>query len=279
MTDLAELLMRYGYGQQDPGPDETFDTSNVLGVTQKRAPNLLNRLAGAIPENTEHSVSLANMLKGGLDTAGRWLGGNPEVGRDTLAPLGLAGLAPSGMIRGAAHAAPHPSWGTWENAYHGTSGPLAKRIIGEGRFRPGPEQASFHAAEPALADEFATGQARTVIPTKINTDGFDRVDWPNAPRDKFSPPSADYDKAFMALLINDAERRGAPGVVIDNMKDEFAHLPPSRQYVVLDPSRIRSRYSAEFDPAKAGSANLLAADPFLASLPGVIVNAKDEPRR
>jgi hypothetical protein len=92
MADLAELLQRYGYGPQDPGPDETFDTRNVLDTMQKRAPNLLNRLAGAIPENTEHSVSLANMLKGGLDTAGRWLGGNPEVGRDTLAPLGLAGV-------------------------------------------------------------------------------------------------------------------------------------------------------------------------------------------
>lgn len=101
MGDLAELLMRYGYGQQDPGPDETYDTRNVLGTMQKRAPTLLNRLAGAIPANTEHGLSLANMLKGGLDTAGRWLGGNPEIGKDTLAPLGLAGMGMAMAPRGA----------------------------------------------------------------------------------------------------------------------------------------------------------------------------------
>jgi hypothetical protein len=101
MTSLAELLQRFGYGPQDPGPDETFDTRNVLDTMQKRAPNLLNKLAGAIPENTEHSVSLANMLKGGLDTAGRWVGGNPELGRDTLAPLG-AGMMGAAAARYAA---------------------------------------------------------------------------------------------------------------------------------------------------------------------------------
>lgn len=112
MANLAELLMRYGYGPQDPGPDETYDTRNVLDTMQKRAPTLLNRLAGAIPQNhgtpsettygpfgDEYKVdyvskgpSLAGMLQGGLDTAGRWLGGNPEIGKDTLAPLGLAGM-------------------------------------------------------------------------------------------------------------------------------------------------------------------------------------------
>jgi hypothetical protein len=129
MADLAELLQRYGYGPQDPGPDETYDTRNVLDTMQKRAPTLLNRLAGAIPQNTgipsettygpfgeEYKVdyvskgpSLAGILQGGLDTAGRWLGGNPEVGRDTLAPLGLAvmGRAPvNSLASGAARRGP-----------------------------------------------------------------------------------------------------------------------------------------------------------------------------
>jgi hypothetical protein len=143
MADLAELLQRYGYGQQDPGPDETFDTRNVLDTMQKRAPTLLNRLAGAIPQNTgipsettygpfgeEYKVdyvpkgpSLAGILQGGLDTAGRWLGGNPEVGRDTLAPLGLAaiGRAPAGaLVSGAMRRAPNTPDVQTVRGFHGS---------------------------------------------------------------------------------------------------------------------------------------------------------------
>jgi hypothetical protein len=90
-----------GWYTPDPYAEEVADLQRQqLASTLARRPNLLNTLADAIPANREHGFSLTNMLKEGLDTAGRWVGGNPEIGRDTLAPLGLAALAPMTAARG-----------------------------------------------------------------------------------------------------------------------------------------------------------------------------------
>ena len=48
------------------------------------------------------------------------------------------------------------------------------------------------------------------------------------------------------------------------------------QAVVFDPSSVRS-VNAAFDPAKADSANLIAADQARGSLPGLLAGAADEP--
>lgn len=77
----------------------TYDTSNVLAGI--RRPNALAdalRIAMAhVPENREHSMSLLNALRGSLNTAANWVEGRPEVGPDTLAPLGAAGLTSMGL--------------------------------------------------------------------------------------------------------------------------------------------------------------------------------------
>jgi hypothetical protein len=96
MSELARLLQQYGYGEQ-PNPlaqdGVTYDTSNVLaGMPRPNAlADALRTAASSIPENKEASLSMLNMVRGGLGTAANWLEGRPEIGKDTLAPLG-AGL-------------------------------------------------------------------------------------------------------------------------------------------------------------------------------------------
>jgi hypothetical protein len=106
MSELARLLQQYGYGEQ-PNPlaqdGVTYDTSNVLaGMPRPNAlADALRTAASSIPENKSlpepafpfdpRSMSMLNMVRGGLGTAANWLEGRPEIGKDTLAPLG-AGL-------------------------------------------------------------------------------------------------------------------------------------------------------------------------------------------
>jgi hypothetical protein len=38
------------------------------------------------------AISLTNMIRGSMDTVGRWLEGKPKIGEDTISPLGAAGV-------------------------------------------------------------------------------------------------------------------------------------------------------------------------------------------
>lgn len=111
MSDLARLLQQYGYGQLNAlaQDGESYDTSNVLAGMPRTNPlsAALRTAMNAIPENKElpapafpldpRSLSMANMVRGGLDTAASWLdyGNKPQPSdykpSEMLAPLG-AGL-------------------------------------------------------------------------------------------------------------------------------------------------------------------------------------------
>lgn len=93
------ILDRYGYGFRPnalSADGVSYDTSNVLAGIPKRnaVSDALRAARSAIPENRDHSVSMLNMLRGGLGSAANWLEGSPEIGPDTLAPMG-AGLMTS----------------------------------------------------------------------------------------------------------------------------------------------------------------------------------------
>ncbi len=102
---LVESLMQLYYGGYSSPATENYraDPYNELGTqvaTQDinaRMPQtnalsgLVRALAGHVPENTEHGLSAFNMLRSGLGSAANWLEGRPEIGKDTLAPLALAG--------------------------------------------------------------------------------------------------------------------------------------------------------------------------------------------
>lgn len=93
------ILDRYGYGFRPnalSADGVSYDTSNVLAGIPKRnaVSDALRAARNAIPENRNHSVSMLNMVRGGLGSAANWLEGSPEIGPDTLAPMG-AGLMTS----------------------------------------------------------------------------------------------------------------------------------------------------------------------------------------
>lgn len=111
MTDDNPLLRlleeRYGQGYQSPalGGDDVYNTTDVMrGI---RPNNMVTRpmrgLADLlrafgrgpadIPTKGKLVPLLANAAGGGLDTAANWLEQRPEVGKDTIAPLGAAALA------------------------------------------------------------------------------------------------------------------------------------------------------------------------------------------
>jgi hypothetical protein len=54
---------------------------------------LLRAMAERIPANTENRLSMLNMAKGGLNSAANWLDWKPEIGPDTLAPLGVSAIS------------------------------------------------------------------------------------------------------------------------------------------------------------------------------------------
>ncbi len=104
-SPLAEILANYGEGYQSPatsGDSEIYDTSNVLGrmVPQNSLTKGLRGLADILQRDSVPH----NVLSGGINTAANWLDWRPNIGADTLAPLGLAafGSAPAGALAASA---------------------------------------------------------------------------------------------------------------------------------------------------------------------------------
>jgi hypothetical protein len=110
-------LSRYGLGYQpDLGTDSEGDVTTgdmlaKMGRMQSGPGGMLRGLASAIPasgrtldpraedegllsywKRAADTLSIHDMAKGGLNTMANWLQGTPEIGPDTLAPLGMAGV-------------------------------------------------------------------------------------------------------------------------------------------------------------------------------------------
>ena len=90
--EVDRVLAQYGQGYTSPalnsGDGETLDTAGILGQYTRRnegLPGVLRGWAG----NVRDASRPDNVLAGGLDTAANWIAGEPQVGQDTLAPLGL----------------------------------------------------------------------------------------------------------------------------------------------------------------------------------------------
>ena len=102
---LADILARYGEGYQSPattGDSEIYDTSNVLGRMRQTSP-LTQGMRGLADILARASVP-DNILAGGLNSGANWLDRKPEVGKDTLTPLGIsaATCAPLSLRAGVA---------------------------------------------------------------------------------------------------------------------------------------------------------------------------------
>lgn len=172
-------------------------------------------------------------------------------GRTEMNPVVADGLNKLSLL--AAFASKSPNAGPkWVDAYHGAIGNRPYS-----RFNPGYEGASFHAADPALANEFATiagvNSRPMVYKNRINVDGFRSVDWPKVTGSDW------YSTENMIRLLDRARHQRLPGLVIQNMTEPLGG-PATRttQYAVIDPSRIRS-FTAAFDPWKAHLPDLMAS--------------------
>lgn len=291
---LTEALMLHYYSGYSSPAVENYraDPYNELGTqvstqdVQSRMPQsnalsgLVRALAGHVPENTEHGLSLVNMLKGGLGSAANWLDRRPEIGPDTLAPLGLAALNPLGKAAGALRSAERIAPVTPAEAkaraaamgfdtetvyYHGTPhdfgafDPGAHRV-GTGGGDPHMEM-SAHGVYMTPSREYAEMYGPNVHEMYVR----------HGRRTTITDNTRDVDSL---TRINDALRKakasGYDSAILRDVRDEV--WP---ELVVFDPSNIRSIH-AQFDPAKRGSASLLSADSPRASLPGTIVNGLDD---
>jgi hypothetical protein len=119
MTYPINALYGHGYSY-DPVSDgyadaTTTDTVQKMNALYSGPGGALRSLRNAIPENTDlpapqffmdpRSLSMTNMVRSGLGTAANWLQGNPEIGPDTLAPLGLGSMG-TGLANALTRAAP-----------------------------------------------------------------------------------------------------------------------------------------------------------------------------
>lgn len=109
MTYPINALYGHGYSY-DPVADGYQDASTADVVGKMNAlysgpGGALRSLRNMVPENTEGGLSALNMLRSGLNTSANWLQGNPEIGPDTLAPLGLGSMG-TGLANALTRAAP-----------------------------------------------------------------------------------------------------------------------------------------------------------------------------
>lgn len=81
--------------------DTVSNAMRTAGAPRNALVEALLGARNAIPENTEHSLSLANMLRGGLGSAAGWMDWRNKLNPDDYAPQEV--LAPPGLgfLRGA----------------------------------------------------------------------------------------------------------------------------------------------------------------------------------
>jgi hypothetical protein len=97
----------------DPSPFEYDDTGYFTAAERLPAGHptrMVEALRNKLPEENKslpkprffmdpRAMSLTNMIRGSMDTVGRWLEGKPKIGEDTMSPLGAAGIAAAGMTK------------------------------------------------------------------------------------------------------------------------------------------------------------------------------------
>ena len=132
---------------------------------------------------------------------------------------------------------------------------------------------NFDSAEKLMADAETLEQGtnlrgQNIIPAKLRGK-LKMVDMEGA---KYDP-----DDISLSKILTDAEFEGFEGVAFKNFSDEagYGQYNPTTHYAVFDPKNIRSRF-AKFDPDKADSADLLAANPPTAGILGLLSQQNNE---
>jgi hypothetical protein len=90
----------------------------------------------------------------------------------------------------------------------------------------------------------------------------------------------DPDDVNLSAILDEAKLEGYDGVKFLDFSDEAGYgvYNPATHYAIFNPVNIRSKY-AKFDPAKKDSADLLAANPATAAIPGLLPHQDDRKAR
>ena len=177
------------------------------------------RLAASGPKET----GLLGMAEGGggldLSTEAR-LARARDMGFDTSAPL-----------------------------YHGTSENFPAFDLGKAGTGVGEanERAVFASPDPRTANAFSTMAGPTPNVLKL---------YSAAKNPKVVDVNGPPDGAWFSQSIDDARAQGHDAVLFRGVKER--HIPRADHVAILDPALLRSAHAA-FDPAKAGSGDILAA--------------------
>lgn len=91
INSLYSYTPRDGYGEQT-----TADVLGQMNALYSGPGGMLRSMRNAIPES-HNALSIMNMARSGLGTAANWMQGRPEIGPDTLAPLGIAAVGTGAM--------------------------------------------------------------------------------------------------------------------------------------------------------------------------------------
>lgn len=253
-------------------PQVQADDSSLMSGIYSR----LGRTATAIP-------------RGGLETMANWLQGTHDpnavrIGEDTIAPLGLfgmAGMAPRAAMgaRAMADNARSSVPGTVVNAMDMSQEARMARAKEMGFDTDTPlyhgTQAKFSEFDPSLGNEYGI----FLSPNKHYAAPYGGL----SPRGRINEPGAYFVRAENVLRPQSTEDVAhawnkvlTKGDADRLMAQGYDAIAPKEvpEFVLLDPKKIRS-VDAAFDPAKRDSADLLAASPS-ASAPGLAANATQE---
>lgn len=285
-------MLRYWQYEPDLGGDSDYEPTTADVIARQDAlysgpGGALRSLRDQIPESP-NTLSILNMGRSGLNTMANWLQNSPEIGPDTLAPLGMAGagmaMAPAHSLGSAggklSHSLPMDEAARLQRAremgfdtdakwYHGTSRAFDE-FTPEAYFSPSQNRAQLYmdmSAPRVQRAERLTGRKLAdprVEETYIRPGRQQTIDM-----------SVTSNQENIANLLAKAKEDGYETVRLKEHRD----LPENGKYldelVVFDPKNIR-RTKAAFDPSQSHSANLLAADNAKSSLPGTIVNSIEQ---
>lgn len=253
-TEGARTVNRWLYGTKDPGMLRPEDTLAPSGAGVMAAP-----FAAA-----KHGVSLGTS---GGKLAAQALDMSPEARMARAKEMGFDTDTP---------------------LYHGAGSPVEGFEPGRNAwFTDNPDLASATAAKLNgrsfdLTDEQAMA-GNSVIPAFMRSDNMATLDF-NAmtPDPETGLRRTTYDRAIQKAFDDGSEvvrvqnAVDTPLVASNKTFDAMGITDPQGQvarpsnvYVTRNPANIRSPFAA-FDPAQAGSANLLAADQVRSSMPAIV---------
>ena len=160
---------------------------------------------------------------------------------------------------------------TETTVYHGTN-----RVNGDiSEFKINDDGAAWFSKDPSVAGDFTNGYRApdvpsdgAIYPSFLNKKNYATVDWPEylyaLKEERGQPRGTTYSGSRgvsdQKQMLDEYRSQGYDGVEILRAGEKPGYMQDTA-WAVFNPSTIRN-VNAAFDPAKAGSANIMSANPF-----------------